>query len=178
MGNRLGRRPRGIGRRGRPGNCRVVRRWELYSSAKRGFEVGKTKVGKGVKIKIITHANGVPLGVATAAANESETALIGPALNAIPESINLPDQVPVIADKAYDSDPLRAELAEAGFRLLSPHRRNRKDTQSNDGRRMRRHKRRWIVERTIGGCTVSGARSCGMNISALSLTASFTWLLP
>lgn len=88
--------------------------------------------------------------MATAAANIPETELIGPALESIPEAIDLPDDVPVIADKAYDSDPLRDELAESGFRLLSPHRKNRAQSRTNDGRRMRRYKRRWKVERTIG----------------------------
>lgn len=150
LGIGLGHRLGGTRRRRRCGHRRVVRRWDLHSGPKRGYEVGKTKVGKGIKIEIVTDANGIPIGVATAAANEPETVLIGPALDAIPDSIDLPDQVPVIADKAYDSDPLRDELAEAGFRLLSPHRKNRRYTRSNDGRRMRRYNRRWIVERTIG----------------------------
>jgi transposase len=71
-------------------------------------------------------------------------------LKAIPEAINIPSNVPLIADKAYDSDPLRKKLAQAGFRLLSPHRRNRAKSASNDGRRMRRYRRRWKIERTIG----------------------------
>jgi hypothetical protein len=45
----------------------------------------------------------------------------------------------VIAEKAYDRDPLREELAEDGYILLSPH---RKKPTTNDGRRMRWYKRR------------------------------------
>ena len=102
-----------------------------------------------MKVEVVTDADGTPVGVATAAANVPETELIGPALDSIPAGVGLPDGVPVIADKAYDSDPLRAELAGDGFTLLSPHRKNRKRKPTNDGRRMRRYKRRWKVERTM-----------------------------
>jgi transposase len=102
-----------------------------------------------MKIEIVTDRTGVPIGVVTAAANEAETELLEPALSTIPEAIELPANVPVIADKAYDSDPLREQLAEVGFRLLSPHRKSRTESRTNDGRRMRRYKRRWIIERTF-----------------------------
>ena len=99
-----------------------------------------------MKVEVVTDAEGVPIGVATGAADLAETDLIGPALDSIPEAIALPAEVPVVADKAYDSDPLRAELAEDGYILLSPHRKNRTKPRTNDGRRMRRYKRRWKVE--------------------------------
>ncbi|HVK09402.1 MAG TPA: transposase [Gemmataceae bacterium] len=102
-----------------------------------------------MKVEVVTDAEGVPIGVATGAADLAETDLIGPALDSIPEAIALPAEVPVVADKAYDSDPLRAELAEDGYILLSPHRKNRTKPRTNDGRRMRRYKRRWKVERTF-----------------------------
>ena len=53
----------------------------------------------------------------------------------------------LIGDKAYDSDPLDAELAEAGVEMIAPHRRNRKKPKTQDGRKLRRYKRRWKVER-------------------------------
>lgn len=150
LGPGVGRGGRGAGRRRPAGHRRAVRRRHLRPGPKGGHEVGKTKVGKGVKVELVTDANGVPIGAATAAANVAETKLIGPALGSIPEGVELPDGVPVIADKAYDSDPLREELAGDGFTLLSPHRANRTRPPTNDGRRMRRYKRRWKVERTIG----------------------------
>jgi transposase len=103
-----------------------------------------------MKLEVVADANGTPIGVTTAAANVPETELIGRALGTVPEAIDLPDPVPVIADKGYDSDPLREELAEDGFVLLSPHRKNRTKAPTNDGRRMRRYKRRWKVERAVG----------------------------
>ena len=56
--------------------------------------------------------------------------------------------VHLLGDRAYDSDPLRRFFQSQGWVLLSPHRRER-IFWSNDGRRMRRYARRWIVERTI-----------------------------
>jgi len=102
-----------------------------------------------VRIEVVTDARGTPLGVATDAAGVSETALGPAALADIPPCVPLPDMVPVVADRAYDSDPLREYLAGQGFRLLSPHRRGRVRPPRNDGRRMRRYRRRYVVERTF-----------------------------
>jgi transposase len=56
----------------------------------------------------------------------------------------------VIADKAYDSDPLRKRLRRRGIELICPHKRNRVRPATQDGRALRRYRRRWIMERTIG----------------------------
>jgi transposase len=53
----------------------------------------------------------------------------------------------LIGDKAYDSDPLDAELAAQGVELIAPHKRNRKKAKTQDGRKLRRYKRRWKIER-------------------------------
>lgn len=55
----------------------------------------------------------------------------------------------LIADKAYDSDALRKSLAKRGIEFICPPRRNRKRRPRYDGRKMRRCKRRWKVERTF-----------------------------
>ena len=55
----------------------------------------------------------------------------------------------LIADRGYDSDPLREQLAARGIELIAPHRKNRRKPATQDGRALRRGKRRWIVERTI-----------------------------
>ena len=54
----------------------------------------------------------------------------------------------VIADKGYDSDALRARLRRRGIALIAPHRSNRHRTPPQDGRVLRRYRRRWTVERT------------------------------
>ena len=54
----------------------------------------------------------------------------------------------MIADRAYDSDPLRRRLQKRGIELIAPYRKNNKERRYEDGRKLRRYKRRWIVERT------------------------------
>ena len=99
-----------------------------------------------MKLEVITDARGLPLGIAIAAASRAETDLIEEALDAIP--VALPESVPLVADKGYDSDPLRDRLEERGIDLLSPHRSNRAKPTRNDGRKMRRYARRFVIERT------------------------------
>jgi len=53
----------------------------------------------------------------------------------------------LIGDKAYDSDPLDEQLAQQGIQLIAPHRDNRVAEPTQDGRPLRRLKRRWKVER-------------------------------
>ena len=53
----------------------------------------------------------------------------------------------LIGDKAYDSDPLDKELQEQEVELIAPHKSNRKKPATQDGRKLRRYKRRWKVER-------------------------------
>ena len=53
----------------------------------------------------------------------------------------------LIGDKAYDSDPLDAVLRCEGIEMIAPHKKNRKRPATQDGRRLRRYKRRFQVER-------------------------------
>ncbi len=53
----------------------------------------------------------------------------------------------LIGDKAYDSDPLDGRLAEKGVELIAPHKSNRKKAKTQDGRKLRRYRRRWKIER-------------------------------
>ena len=57
-------------------------------------------------------------------------------------------QLPVrlIGDNAYESDRLDAELARHGVELIAPHRSTRTQ-RTQDGRPLRRYRRRWKVER-------------------------------
>jgi transposase len=115
-----------------------------FASAKGGGdEIGKTRRGKGVKILAIVDRHGLPLSVSTHAANHHEVTLVQLSfefymLEAKPENL--------IGDKAYDSDTLDQELKKEGVELIAPHRSNRK-LKTQDGRRLRRYTRRWIVER-------------------------------
>jgi len=53
----------------------------------------------------------------------------------------------LIRDRAYDSDKLDEELRQDGIEMIPPHRSNRKKPKTQDGRRLRRYERRWLVER-------------------------------
>ena len=55
----------------------------------------------------------------------------------------------LILDKAYDSDPLRARLAKQGIEMICPHKCNRVKPPTQDGRALRRYRRRWTIERLI-----------------------------
>jgi transposase len=99
-----------------------------------------------MKLEIVIDATGLPLGMATGGADESECDLLVPALNDVP--IDVPAGTPVVADKGHDSDPLRDAVEAAGFVPVIPHRKNRVRPSRNDGRRLRRYRHRWLVERT------------------------------
>lgn len=99
-----------------------------------------------MKLEIVVDASGLPLGAAAAAANVSEYELAMPALDDVPVSI--PEGTPVIADRGHDSDELRDDLQEEGLEPIIPHRRGRVRPSRNDGRRLRRYRRRYIIERT------------------------------
>ena len=52
----------------------------------------------------------------------------------------------LIGDKAYDSEGLDQVLLEDGIELIAPNRANRRQS-TQDGRQLRRYRRRWKVER-------------------------------
>ncbi len=119
-----------------------------FSKAKSGGDgVGCTKAGKGVKIMVLVDARGLPVAVDTRPANPHESRLVQQMFDFM-LSTELPQRI--IGDKAYDSDALADELAEDDIELIAPHRSNRKpENKTQDGRPLRRYKRRWKVERTI-----------------------------
>ncbi len=103
---------------------------------------------------VVVDGQGVPLGVHLDSASPAEVKLLEPTLAtiAVPRAgPGRPRQKPerIIADKAYDSDPLRLRLAKRHIELIVPHRRNRKKPPTQDGRKLRRYRRRWKVERTF-----------------------------
>src|SRR5215216_4924068 len=139
----LGRGP-GFEGSGRPGPAGMFHRWHVRPGQKRGRCVGKTKRGKGSKIMALSDGSSSPLSVHTESASPHELTLVGPTLERrfLKEK---PERL--IGDKAYDSDPLDAALLDEGIEMIAPHRRNRKKEKTQDGRKLRRYKRRWKVER-------------------------------
>lgn len=113
-----------------------------------GDGIGKTKAGKGVKIMVLVDARGLPVAVDTCSASPHESQLVQRLFAFMLTEAN-PERI--IGDKAYDNDKLDEALAEEGVELIAPHRSNRKpENATQDGRPLRRYKRRWTVERTIG----------------------------
>ena len=60
-----------------------VLRWQLRPGQKGGACVGKTKRGKGIKIMLVTDANGLPVGLELASANRHEVKLDVPTLQTV-----------------------------------------------------------------------------------------------
>src|SRR5580700_580371 len=110
---------------------------------KRGPCRGAHASRQGAKILAIAAGNSLPLAVSVQSASPNERQLVeevlsGCFLDELPEKL--------IGDKPYDSDRLDQELEQQyGIELIAPNRARRKKTQ--DGRKLRRYKRRWKVER-------------------------------
>ncbi len=93
----------------------------------------------------ISDGHGLPVAVHVASASPHETKLVEPTLE---RRFLAETPKRLIGDRAYDSDPLDARMRERfGVELIAPHtdRRSRKATQ--DGRVLRRYRRRWKIER-------------------------------
>ncbi len=87
---------------------------------------------------------GFPVALSVGSASPHEVRLVEETLEK-----RLVDDTPerLIGDRAYDSDPLDEKLAEQGIRLIAPHKSNRKKPKTQDGRELRRYRKRWKVER-------------------------------
>jgi transposase len=122
----------------------MLHRWHLCGGEKRGHKVGKTKRSKGTKLMANTDATGLPLAVHTDSASPHEVTLVQAAID---ETVTwgLPERL--VGDRIYDRDPLDDKLAAGGIELIAPHRTGRIRKPTQDGRKLRRYKRRWKIER-------------------------------
>ncbi|MGA4645064.1 IS5 family transposase [Limisphaera sp. 4302-co] len=112
-----------------------------------GDGIGRTKVGKGVKILIAVDARGLPIAVQSCSARPHESTLAQGWFD-----LMLTKEVPerVVGDKAWESDALDRAFAARGMELMAPHRSSRRpENRTQDGRSLRRYRRRWVVERTL-----------------------------
>lgn len=92
----------------------------------------------------VVDGHGLPLGITIESASPAEVRIAEDPIRAIPGR-RLPERI--IGDKAYDSDGLATRLWNRyGIELIAPNRSNRK-VKTQDGRPLRRYKRRWKVER-------------------------------
>jgi len=124
---------------------RIVHRCQLQFGEKRGSAIGPTRRGKGSKIMAISDGHGLPVAVHVASASPHETKLVETTLERrflreTPERL--------IGDRAYDSDPLDARMRQRfGVELVAPHTSMRCRKATQDGRVLRRYRRRWKIER-------------------------------
>ena len=95
---------------------------------------------------VLIDGHGLPLGVDTASASPHEVTLIETLLD---KRVLRRKPKRLIYDVAADSDPLRERLRRRGIELICPHRKNRTKLPTQDGRTLRRYRRRWGVERSI-----------------------------
>jgi len=91
----------------------------------------------------IADRSGLPVACGIASASPHEVTLVEETLDArftkaLPEKL--------IGDKAYDSNKLDAVLARRGVEMIAPHNPTH-TTKTQDGRPLRRYRRRWKVER-------------------------------
>jgi transposase len=130
-------------------------RWQFCTREKGGAKVGKTKRGKGTKWLVLVDGAGTPLGAYWEAASPAEVTLLERTLETVAvrrlHQAGRPRKRPerLIADRAYDSNGLRAALVRRGIVPLIPARSNNRQATHQDGRQLRRYKHRWIVERTF-----------------------------
>jgi transposase len=96
---------------------------------------------------VLADGAGTPLGVSVAAASPAEVTLVAPTVESVPEDAGQPERL--IADLGYDSNPVRAWLAARGIEPIIPARSNNTVATHQDGRKLRRYKRRWLIERSI-----------------------------
>ena len=93
----------------------------------------------------LTDAFGLPIAVDATSASPHEVKLVDETLDSCFLE-NVPEKI--IGDRAYDSDELDKRLAEERYvELVAPHKNNRVKHSTQDGRVLRRFKRRWKVER-------------------------------
>jgi transposase len=135
---------RGPSKSGQTGSVRVLYRRHLRGGEKGGFAVGATKRGKGTKLMAVADRNGLPVAIHIASASPHEVTLV-------PDTIEgrfvADTPARLIGDRAYDSDKLDALMQQRDIEMIAPHKRNRVRAATQDGRALRRYRRRWKIER-------------------------------
>ena len=91
----------------------------------------------------VADRHGLPIAVWIASGQRNEVTLVEETLESR-FTKDLPKRL--IGDKAYDSNKLDVRLAERGVELIAPHNPTH-ITKTQDGRPLRRYRRRWKVER-------------------------------
>ena len=91
----------------------------------------------------VADCNGLPVAIGIASGQRHEAPLV---LETLRSRFVKPLPERLIGDRAYDSDPLDAELADMGVDMIAPNKCHRRKM-TQDLRKLRRYRRRWRVER-------------------------------
>jgi transposase len=136
----LGPRRRGHGLDQVPGG---IHRCHLRPGQKRGTCTGWTRIGKGNKVMAVADCHGRPIALCVGSAGQGETTLAPQTIEGI---LTETRPTALVGDKAYDSRPLHERLRAQGINLIAPHQ-GAHTHHFQDGRGLRRLKRRYKVER-------------------------------
>lgn len=124
---------------------------QLRGEEKGGNVVGKTNRGKGTKWMVLGDGKGVSLGVRLGSAFPAEGILADATLKEVrvPRHKGRSRQRPkrIIADRGYDSDPLRELWKKRRIELIAPYRKNSKKRRYEDGRTSLSYKSCCKIER-------------------------------
>jgi transposase len=105
----------------------------------------------GAGTSVLADGAGTALGIHLEKATPSEVKLVEATLDNVKVRVGKrkrgkPQRL--IGDRGYDSNPVRALLVKRGIEPIIPARSNNRVATHQDGRKLRRYKRRWIIERS------------------------------
>jgi transposase len=92
----------------------------------------------------VVRKNSRPVAVKVSSATPFETILVEDTLK---QRFSKEKIRRLTGDRAYDSDPLDRKLKRKGIELNAPHKRNRRKKRTQDRRKLRAYRSRWVVER-------------------------------
>jgi IS5 family transposase len=92
---------------------------------------------------VVDDGEGIPLGSTLTSASPAEVTLAESTIDEIKvprRGRGRPKKRPkrLIADRGYDSDPLRERLKQSKIDLIAPHRKNRRKPKTQERRKLRR----------------------------------------
>jgi transposase len=92
----------------------------------------------------IEDAAGLLVAIHAASASSHEVTLVEASVD---ETVTIGLTERFVGDRAYDSDPSDARLAVDDIELIKPHKCKQVRPATQDGRKLRRYKRRWKIAR-------------------------------
>ena len=143
---------------------------------KGGQEIGLTRRGNRSKLMLVVDGRGIPLGGMVASAQKAEVQLAEPTLTTIrvPRQRGRPRCRPkeLVADKGYDSNPLRQRLRRRGIHPCIPDRRGKRPRRGPKPN-VSSYRYRWVGSVVSPGSTTTGGCWCDMSVGP-----RLPWLCP